>query len=67
MSVEIVSVIFKQDLTQIVFQDIRVKGFPSHQSVVWAVWLNNVGRPGEQVELKGVQAEGCPAWTQPSL
>ena len=43
--------------TQIVLQNIGVEGFPRYQSVIRAVGLHNVGRPGEEVELEGVQAE----------
>ena len=57
----------RQEVSQVVLQDKRVEGLPSHKPVIRAVWLDNVGGPGEQVELEGVQAEGGPSWAEPGL
>ena len=47
----------KHNFTQIVLQNIGVEGLPRYKSVIRTVGLHNVGRPGEEVELEGVQAE----------
>ena len=57
----------RQEVSQVVLQDKRVEGLAGYKPVIRAVWLDNVGGPGEQVELEGVQAEGCPSWAEPGL